>query len=38
MVLSAIAAWCAQHGVRTADLTVGRRTLEDVVISLVGEL
>jgi ABC-2 type transport system ATP-binding protein len=38
MVLSAIAAWCGQHGVRTADLTVGRRTLEDVVIGLVGEL
>ena len=38
MVLSAIAAWCAQHGVRTADLAVGRRTLEDVVIDMVGEL
>lgn len=38
MVLSAIAAWCGQHGVRTADLSVGRRTLEDVVIGLVGEL
>ncbi len=38
MVLSAIAAWCAQHGVRTADLSVGRRTLEDVVIELVGDL
>jgi ABC-2 type transport system ATP-binding protein len=38
MVLSAIAAWCAQHGVRTSDLSVGRRTLEDVVIDLVGDL
>ena len=38
MVLSAIAAWCGQHGVRTADLTVGRRSLEDVVVDLVGEL
>lgn len=38
MVLSAIAAWCGQHGVRTSDLTVGRRSLEDVVIALVGEL
>ena len=38
MVLSAIAAWCAQHGVRTADLTVGRRSLEDVIIDLVGDL
>ena len=38
MVLSAIAAWCAQHGVRTADLSVGRRSLEDVIIDLVGDL
>ncbi len=38
MVLSAIAAWCAQHGVRTADLTVGRRSLEDVIVDLVGDL
>ena len=38
MVLSAIAAWCAQHGVRTADLSVGHRSLEDVVIDLVGDL
>jgi ABC-2 type transport system ATP-binding protein len=38
MVLSAIAAWCGQHGVRTADLTVGRRSLEDVIVDLVGDL
>jgi ABC-2 type transport system ATP-binding protein len=38
MVLSAIAAWCAQHGVRTADLSVGRRSLEDVIVELVGDL
>ena len=38
MVLSAIAAWCAQNGVRTADLSVGRRSLEDVVVALVGDL
>lgn len=38
MVLSAIAAWCAQHGVRTADLSVGRRSLEDVIVDLVGDL
>ena len=38
MVLSAIAAWCGQHGVRTADLTVGRRSLEDVIVELVGDL
>jgi ABC-2 type transport system ATP-binding protein len=38
MVLSSIAAWCGQHGVRTGDITVGRRSLEDVVLSLVGDL
>lgn len=38
MVLSAIAAWCGQHGVRTADLSVGRRSLEDVIVDLVGDL
>ncbi len=38
MVLSVVAAWCAQNGVRTSDLAVGRRTLEDVVIDLVGDL
>jgi len=38
MVLSAVAAWCGQHGVRTADLSVGRRSLEDVVVALVGDL
>ena len=37
-VLGAVAAWCAQHGVRTGDLTVGRRRLEDVIIELVGDL
>ncbi len=38
MVLSAIAAWCAQHGIRTGDLSIGRRSLEDVVVELVGDL
>ena len=38
MVLSAIAAWCGQHGVRTADLTIGRRSLEDVIVDAVGDL
>jgi ABC-2 type transport system ATP-binding protein len=38
MILSAIAAWCGQHGVRTADLSVGRRSLEDVIVDLVGDL
>jgi ABC-2 type transport system ATP-binding protein len=38
MVLSAIASWCAQHGVRTSDLSVGRRSLEDVIVELVGDL
>jgi ABC-2 type transport system ATP-binding protein len=34
MALSAIASWCAQHGARTSDLSVGRRSLEDVVVEL----
>ncbi len=38
LVLSAIAAWCAQHRIRTADLSVGRRSLEDVVVDVVGSL
>ncbi len=38
MVLSAIAAWCGQHGVRTADLTIGHRSLEDVIVDVVGDL
>ena len=38
MTLSIVAAWCAQHGVRTQDLHVGRRSLEDVVVELVGDL
>jgi ABC-2 type transport system ATP-binding protein len=38
MVLSSIASWCAQHDVRTADVSIGRRSLEDVVIAMVGEL
>ncbi len=38
MVLSSIAAWCGQHGVLTSDMTVGRRSLEDVLVSLVGNL
>lgn len=38
MVLSAIAAWCGQQGVRTADLSVGRRSLEDIIVELVGDL
>jgi ABC-2 type transport system ATP-binding protein len=38
MVLSAIAAWCGQQGFRTADLSVGRRSLEDVIVELVGDL
>jgi ABC-2 type transport system ATP-binding protein len=37
MVLSAVAAWSAQHGGRTSDLSVGRRSLEDVIVELVGE-
>jgi ABC-2 type transport system ATP-binding protein len=37
MVLSAIASWSAQHGSTTADLSIGRRSLEDVVVELIGE-
>jgi len=37
MVLSAIASWSAQHGATTADLSVGRRSLEDVIVELIGE-
>lgn len=37
MVLAAIASWAAQHGASTTDLAVGRRSLEDVVIEIVGE-
>lgn len=36
--LTSIAAWCAQHGVPTKDLRIGARSLEDVVIELVGDL
>lgn len=35
MSLATVAAWCGQHGVRTPDLRLGRRSLEDVVIDLV---
>jgi len=37
MVLSAIASWSAQHGSPMAELAVGRRSLEDVVIDLIGD-
>jgi ABC-2 type transport system ATP-binding protein len=37
MALSAIASWAAQHGSTTADLSVGRRSLEDVIVELIGE-
>jgi len=37
MALSAIASWSAQHGATTADLSVGRRSLEDVIVELIGE-
>ena len=35
MVLSSVASWCAQHGMRTSDVTVGRQSLEDLMIDLV---
>jgi len=34
--VSAVAAWCADHGVLAGDLTVARRTLEDVFLELTG--
>lgn len=37
-VLAAVAAWCGRHGVPTSDVTIGRRSLDDVVTSLVGDL
>jgi ABC-2 type transport system ATP-binding protein len=37
MALSAVASWAAQHGGRTSDVSVGRRSLEDVVVELIGE-
>lgn len=36
--LSTITAWCGQHGVQTRDIRLGRPSLEDVVIDLVGDL
>jgi ABC-2 type transport system ATP-binding protein len=35
--LSVIASWSAQHGGRTGDLSIGRRSLEDVIVDLIGE-
>ena len=35
-LVSAVAAWCADHGVLAGDLTVARRTLEDVFLELTG--
>jgi len=37
MVLAAVAAWCGQHGVPTTGITIGRRSLDDVVTALVVE-
>jgi ABC-2 type transport system ATP-binding protein len=36
-VLSAIASWSAQHGGRAGDISIGRRSLEDVIVELTGE-
>lgn len=38
LALSTITAWCGQHGVATRDIRLGRASLEDVVIELVGDL
>jgi ABC-2 type transport system ATP-binding protein len=35
-VLAAVTAWCAGHGAMTHDLTVSRRSLEDVFLELTG--
>ncbi|MFP5333758.1 MAG: ABC transporter ATP-binding protein [Actinomycetes bacterium] len=35
-VVATVAAWCASHGVMPQQLTVGRRTLEDVFLDLTG--
>ena len=37
MILAVVAGWCAEHGVPTSDLSVGRRSLEDVVVDLIKE-
>ena len=36
-VLSAVTAWCAQHGVMPRDLSIARRSLEDVFLELTGK-
>ncbi|MHB1212968.1 MAG: ABC transporter ATP-binding protein [Candidatus Nanopelagicales bacterium] len=36
LALSAIASWTARHGARSSSITVGRESLEDVVLDLVG--
>ncbi len=38
LALSTVTAWCGQHGVATKDIRLGRASLEDVVIDLVGDL
>ncbi len=35
--LATVTAWCASHGVMPQQLTVGRRSLEDVFLTLTGE-
>jgi ABC-2 type transport system ATP-binding protein len=35
-LLTAVAAWCAAHQVRTDDLRLASRTLEDVFLELTG--
>jgi ABC-2 type transport system ATP-binding protein len=36
-LLAALTAWCAEQGVFTEDLSVQRRTLEDVFLELTGQ-
>jgi ABC-2 type transport system ATP-binding protein len=35
-LLTAVAAWCAEHGVTASQITSGRRSLEDVFLDLTG--
>jgi len=35
-VLSLVTAWCAEQGVMPRDLSVGRRSLEDLFLELTG--
>ena len=38
LALSTVTAWCGQHGVATKDIHLGKASLEDVVVDLVGDM